>query len=172
MVGGSSVVALVAAVVAVLVAGVTAGRPRAQTLAIVAVCVAAVAGSCAWRLGQTQHSPLEEMASQHRVVTLDVEVARDARTFTRFGNDAGVVGVRVLRATAKGTTVATRDLATAFVDGRTDDLVVGRRFTMVGRLAPSQSTNEVATIDVVRRSPTRPAAWWWEASERVRAARR
>ena len=40
---------------------------------------------------------------------------------------------------------------------------------MVGRLAPSDTTSEVATIDVVRRSPTRPAAWWWEASERVRA---
>ena len=39
---------------------------------------------------------------------------------------------------------------------------------MVGRLAPSDTTSEVATIDVVRRSPTRPAAWWWEASERVR----
>ena len=60
-------------------------------------------------------------------------------------------------------------MATAFVDGPTDDLVVGRRLTMVGRLAPSDTTSEVATIDVVRRSPTRPAAWWWEASERVRA---
>jgi competence protein ComEC len=162
-------VALAAAVVSILLAGFAAGRPGARTLALVAVCIAAVAASCAWRLGQTQHSPLEEMADRHGVVTLDVEVARDARVFTRFGHEAGVVGVRVLRATAKGATVATRDLATAFVEGRTDDLVVGRRLTMVGRLGPSESTNEVATIDVVRRSPTRPAAWWWEASERVRA---
>ncbi len=152
-----------------LVAGVTVGRPGVRTLALVTVCVAAVAASCAWRLGQTQHSPLGEWADQHRLATLDVEVSRDARTFTRFGHDAGVVGVRVLRATAKDSTIATQDLATAFVDGRTDDLVVGRSLTMVGRLSPSSSTSEVATVDVVRRSPTRPASWWWEASERVRA---
>ena len=109
------------------------------------------------------------MVQQHRLATLDVEVSHDARVFSRFGQDAGVVGVRVLRASVKGSTVATRDLATAFVDGPTDDLVVGRRLTMVGRLAPSDTTSEVATIDVVRRSPSRPAAWWWEASERVRA---
>ena len=78
-------------------------------------------------------------------------------------------GVRAAGGVGGGDTVATRDLATAFVDGPTDDLVVGRRLTMVGRLAPSDTTSEVATIDVVRRSPTRPAAWWWEASERVRA---
>lgn len=169
MVGGSSVLALVVAVAAVLVAGTAVGRPRVRSFALVAVCVAAVAASCAWRLGQTQHSPLDDMVEQHRLATLDVEVSRDARVFTRFGRDAGVVGVRVLRATTNDTTVATRDLATAFVDGPTDDLVVGRRLTMVGRLAPSNTTSEVATIDVVRRSPTRPAAWWWEASERVRA---
>ncbi len=181
VVGGSSTVALSVALVAVIVAGTAVGRPRARSLALVAVCVAAVAASCAWRLGQTQHSPLDEMAARHQLATLDVEVSRDARVFTRFGHDAGVVGVRVLRATAPGggsgpraesgggDTVATRDLATAFVDGPTDDLVVGRRLTMVGRLAPSDTTSEVATIDVVRRSPTRPAAWWWEASERVRA---
>ena len=181
MVGGSSVLALLVAVVAVFAAGTTARRPRARPFTLVAVCVAAVAASCAWRLGQTQHSPLDDMVEQHRLATLDVEVSRDARVFTRFGHDAGVVGVRVLRATTHGggsgpwaesggaTTVATRDLATAFVEGPTDDLVVGRRLTMVGRLAPAGSTSEVATIDVVRRSPTRPAAWWWEASERVRA---
>ena len=169
VVGGSSLLALLVAVAAVLVAGAALGRPRARSFALVAVCVAAVAASCAWRLGQTQHSPIDGLVEQQRLATLDVEVSRDARVFTRFGRDAGVVGVRVLRATTKDATVATRDLATAFVDGPTDDLVVGRRLTMVGRLAPSNTTSEVATIDVVRRSPTRPAAWWWEASERVRA---
>ncbi len=161
--------ALVVSVGAVLVAGIAAGRNRARTLALMAVCVAAVGASCAWRLVQAQHSPLDDLAEQHQLVTLDVAVSRDAKVFTRFGQESGMVGVRVLRATAKDTTVATRDLATAFVEGPTGDLVVGRRLTMVGRLAPSDTTSEVATIDVVRRSPTRPAAWWWEASERVRA---
>ena len=136
---------------------------------MVAVGVAAVAASCAWRLAQDQHSPLDALAEQHRLVTLDAEVSRDARVFSRFGHQSAVVGVRVLRASAKDVTVATRDQATAFVDGSSGDLVVGRRLTMVGRLAPSDSTSEVATIDVVRRTHARPAVWWWEASERVRA---
>ncbi|MGH3459768.1 ComEC/Rec2 family competence protein [Aeromicrobium sp.] len=169
VVGGSSVAALVVSVMAVLVAGIAVGLPRLRSVALVAVCVGAIAASCAWRLGQTEHSPFLAMAENHRLATLDVEVTRDARVFTRFGRDAGVVGVRVLRATAGDVTVAARDTATAFVDGPTDDLVVGRRLTIVGRLAPPGATSEAATIDVIRRSPTRPAAWWWEGSERVRA---
>ncbi len=169
VVGAASWVPLAIAVAAVVVAGLAAGRPRLRAFVLVAVCVAVVAASCAWRLGQAQHSPLDAMAERHRVATLDVEVSRDARVFTRFGEESGVVGVRVLRATAGDVTVAVRDPATAFVAGPTDDLVVGRRLTMVGRLAPSGTAGEVATIDVVRRSTTRPAAWWWEASERVRA---
>ncbi len=168
-VGGSSVGALAVSLLAVLAAGLAAGARRGRTLALVAVCVAAVAASCAWRLGQTQHSPLAGLAERHLLVTLDVEVSRDAHVFTRFGNESGVVAVRVLRATSKGVTIATRDPATAFVDGPTDDLVVGRRLTVVGRLSPSDATSEIATVDVVRRSAARPAAWWWEGSERVRA---
>jgi competence protein ComEC len=162
-------IAAVAAVAAVVLAGVGFGRSRARTLTLVAVCVAAVAASCAWRLGQTQHSPLEALAERHHLVTLDVEVSRDARVFDRFGHESAVVGVRVLRATAQDVTVATRDSAMAFVDGASGDLVVGRRLTMVGRLAPPDSSSEVATIDVVRRSSARPAAWRWEASDRIRA---
>ncbi|MGI9086099.1 MAG: ComEC/Rec2 family competence protein, partial [Aeromicrobium sp.] len=169
IVGGSSVAAVVISLLAVLVAGIMIGRPRRGSLVLVVVCVAAVAASCAWRLGQTEHSPFRAMAEEHRLAVLDVEVSRDARVFTRFGHDAGVVGVRVLRATADGKTVAARDTATAFVDGPTDDLVVGRRLTLVGRLAPPGTTSEVATVDVLRRSPTRSGAWWWEGSERVRA---
>jgi competence protein ComEC len=111
VVGGSSVIALVVCVSAVLMAGIAVGRAKTRSLVLIAVCVAAVAASCAWRLGQTQHSPLDDLAGQHHLVTLDVEVSRDAKVFTRFGHESGVVGVRVLRATAKSSTVATRDLA-------------------------------------------------------------
>ena len=170
-VGGRSATALAAAVTAVAVAGIAGGVRRriGHVLVLVAICVAAIAASCAWRLGQAEHSPLVALAQRHERVVLDVEVSRDARVFTRFGRDSAVVGVRVLRATAGSRTVAVRDGASAFVDGRAEDLVVGRRLTLVGRLSPSVHTAEVAAIDVLRRSSTRPAAWWWEASERVRA---
>ena len=169
MVVASSVVALGVSVAAVLAVGTSWGRWRSRSWVLVAVCVAAVSASCAWRLGQAERSPIGAMAERHRLAVLDVQVTRDARLFAHHGRESGVVGVRVLRATAGGVTVASRDSATAFVDGRADDLVVGRRVTMVGRLSPSDATNEVATIDVVRRPATRPGAWWWEASERVRA---
>lgn len=169
LVGGGSRTAVVVTLVGAGATALAVGRPRARSVALVAVCIAAIAASCAWRLGHTESSPFRAMAEQRQLAVLDVEVSRDARAFTRFGNDAGVVGVRVIRATANGVTAAARDSATAFVDGPSDDLVVGRRLTVVGRLAPPGTTSEVATIDVVRRSPTRPAAWWWEGSERVRA---
>ncbi len=168
-VGAGSRVALALAVAGVLAAGVALGRPRGRSVALIAVCVTAVAASCAWRIALDEHSPLGSMADRHSLATLDVEVSRDARIFSRHGHVAGVVGVRVRRATAKGVTVAVRDSATAFVGAPVDDLVVGRRLTIVGRLARSDDARDVATIDVVRRSSSRPAAWWWEASERVRA---
>lgn len=169
MVGVSSVVALGVSLAAVLAAGTVWGRWRNRSWVLVTVCVAAVTASCAWKLAQAEHSPISVMAERHHLAVLDVQVTRDARPFTRHGSESGVVGVRVLRATAGGVTVSSRDAATAFVDGPASDLVVGRRLTIVGRLSPSDATNEVATIDVVRRSTTRPGAWWWEASERVRA---
>ncbi|TXL61849.1 DNA internalization-related competence protein ComEC/Rec2 [Aeromicrobium terrae] len=166
LVATSSVLAVAVALVAIALAGACVGRwPR---VAVVAVCVGLVAASCAWRLADSGASPLRDAAAHHRTAALDVRVTRDARVFTRFGSDSAAVGVRVLRATVDGRSYGVGDAATAFVDGSARDLVVGRRLTMVGRLASAESTTEVATIDVVRRSSVRGAAWWWEASQRVR----
>ncbi|AWB91761.1 competence protein ComEC [Aeromicrobium chenweiae] len=139
-----------------------------RVLALTSVCLAAVAASCAWRLTTVEHSPLTRLADQHRLATMDVEVVRDARPFSHRGQDAAVVEVRVRRVVAAGQDLRVRDRATAFVDGTPDDLVVGRRLVVVGRLGPSDASEEAAVIDVVRRGPTDRAAWWWEASERVR----
>jgi competence protein ComEC len=79
-----------------------------------------------------------------------------------------VVGVVVRRVAAGTLDLRVREAATAFVDGRDDDLVVGRRLVVQGRLAPSDRSDESATITVTRRGPSTDAAWWWEASERVR----
>ncbi len=69
-----------------------------------------------------------------------------------------------------GLDLTLRDRATAFVEGaaQEDDLVVGRRLVVRGRLAPSTTSDETAVIDVVRRGGSDRAAWWWEASEHVR----
>lgn len=157
--------ALAFAVIAVLVAGLVVGRPP---LAVAAIAVAAVAASCAWRLNAVEHSPVTQLAAEHRLATLDVEVRRDAKTFQHHGQESIVVELLVRRAVTRDVDVRTRDRATAFIDGTTDDLVVGRLLTVVGRLAPSEATDESALIDVVRRGPADRASWWWEVSETVR----
>ncbi|WP_332643904.1 DNA internalization-related competence protein ComEC/Rec2 [Aeromicrobium sp.] len=158
-------VAVVVAVAAVLLAGLAAGRP---SLAVAAIGVAAVAVSCAWRLNAIEHSPVTRLAAERRLATLEVEVRRDAKAFQQHGQESIVVELLVRRVVSRDVDVRTRDRATALVAGPADDLVVGRRLTVVGRLAPSDATDEAAVIDVVRRGPTDQASWWWEVSETVR----
>ena len=166
----SSYVSVGVAVAAVICAGVLARwRPRgAMPWLLAAICLAAIAASCAWRVTSIEHSPLTNLANDQRLATLDLEVRRDARTFTHHGHASVVVEVLVRRAVSRDVDITTRDHATAFIDGDASDLVVGRRFTAVGRLAPSDASDEAAVIDVVRRGPADRATWWWEASERVR----
>ncbi|REK70651.1 DNA internalization-related competence protein ComEC/Rec2 [Aeromicrobium endophyticum] len=164
---GSTTAAVVAAV-AVVVAGALWRRGRVVPVLLATVCVAAVATSCAWRLATVERSPLLDVAQSGRRVTLDVQVSRDARIFERRGTESTLVQVIVRRAVTSRVDIRLRDHATAFFDGRVDDLVVGRRLVLQGRLAPSETSDESVTISVDRHSPLAGAAWWWAASERVR----
>ncbi|KQV76056.1 hypothetical protein ASC61_14170 [Aeromicrobium sp. Root344] len=165
-----SYVSVVVAIASIAAAGALARwRPhRGLVWLLTAVCLAAIAVSCAWRLTTIEHSPLTQLARENRLATLDLEVRRDARTFTHHGHESVVVEVLVRRAVSRDADIRTRDHATAFLDGGAKDLVVGRRFAATGRLAPSDDSDEAAVIDVVRRGPADRATWWWEASERVR----
>jgi competence protein ComEC len=165
---GSTAAAVVAAT-AVLTAGLLWRRGRVVPVVLAAVCVAAVAASCAWRLATVESSPLVDLAHSGRHVTLDVQISRDARTFERRGTESTLVEVIVRRVVAGDVDIRLRDRATAFFDGRVDDLVVGRRFVLQGRLDPAEASDESVTIDVDRHAPTADAAWWWDASEHVRA---
>ncbi len=160
--------AAVVGVVAICLAAAT-WRRRLVPLVLSAVCVAAVAASCSWRLATVEHSPLVDLARSGRLVTLEVQVSTDARTFERRGTESTVVGVVVRRVAATGLDLRVREAATAFVDGHPDGLVVGRRVVLQGRLAPSDRSDESVTITVGRMGATAGAAWWWEASEHVRA---
>lgn len=168
LVGASSTTGIAVSVVAVVVAAATRARPVGAPFSVAAICVAAIAVSCAWRVATVERSPLGDLAQQHRVVTMDVQVSRDARSFTHVGAESTVVQVVVRRVVAPGLDLTLRDHATAFIDGSADDLVVGRRLVVRGRLAPSTTSDESAVIDVVRRGGSDRAAWWWEASEHVR----
>jgi competence protein ComEC len=165
---GSTAAAIVAAA-AVLAAGLPWRRGRAVPVLLAAVCVAAVAASCAWRLATIESSPLVDLALSGRHVTLEVQISRDARTFERRGTESTLVEVIVRRVVAGQVDIRLRDRATAFFDERVDDLVVGRRFVLRGRLDPAEASDESVTIDVDRHAPSVDAAWWWDASEHVRA---
>ncbi len=67
-----------------------------------------------------EHSPLTDLANDQRLATLDLEVRRDARTFTHHGHDSVVVEVLVRRAVSRDVDITTRDHATAFIDGDAD----------------------------------------------------
>lgn len=163
-----SLVAAASSAAAVVLAALLWNRRSGRSLLLAAICVAAVAASCAWRLATVEQSPLTRLAHGDRLVTLEVEVSRDARPFTHQGRESAAVQVTVRRVVVSGRDIRLRSRATAFVDGSADDLVVGRRLVLKGRLGPSTSSDEAAVIDVVRRGPVDRAAWWWEASEQVR----
>ena len=163
----SSRTALAVSIAAVLLAAATAGK-RQTAVAVCAIVLGAVAASCAWRLTAIEHSPITLLAHEHRIATLDLEIRRDASSFRQHGQESVVVEVLIRRVITRNIDLRTRDHATAFVTGSADGLVAGRRLTVVGRLMPSEASDESAMIDVVRRGTTRRASWWWEVSERVR----
>lgn len=163
-------VALGVALVAMIGAAVSTRWQLARPLALAAVCLSAVAASCCWRLATVESSPLAHMAQQGQIATMDVEVIRDARMFRHFGVDSSIVEVTVRRVVTNTDDVLLRDKAVAFIAGQSDDLVVGRRLTLRGRLGPSDDTAKAATISVIDRGVTRSGVWWWEASSHVREA--
>lgn len=164
---GSAVAATTSAAAVLVVAGGWRRR-RARSLLLAAVCVAMVAASCAWRLATVEESPVAELARAGRLAMLDVQIIRDARQITYQGRDSLVVEVLVLRVVTADRDVRVRSRATAFVDDAPDDLVVGRRLVVQGRLGPAESSDTAAIINVVRLGPTDRAPWWWESSEHVR----
>ena len=168
LVSAGSRAATAASVGAVLVAALLWRRRRWRVALLATVCVAAIGASCAWRLVTIEESPLVALARDHRAVTLEVDISRDARPFTHLGHESSVVQVTVRRIVAAGRVIDVRSRATAFVDGRGTDLVVGRRVVLEGRLSPATQTDEAAVIDVRSHDRPEPGAWWWEASEHVR----
>ncbi|EFQ83598.1 DNA internalization competence protein ComEC/Rec2-like protein [Aeromicrobium marinum DSM 15272] len=168
--GPSSRTAVLVAVVALLVAGVAGRRPWLVLLCLVVTVVAASTG---WRLATVESSPVSELASEGRVVTAEVTVRRDARVFEGQGRPGVVVGLVVDRVSVDGRTIDVDGRATGFGAGgpaglTAESWVVGRRGVVRARLAPSDSSDEVAVLRVLRADAPRDAPWWWEGSERVR----
>lgn len=156
------------AVVAVLVAGGSLARWRA--LGVLAVAVAAVAASVAWRLGDVGASPLVGLADDGARVTVTAQVALDARRFEGAAGVGSVAGLLVLAVEERdGRRHLVRDRVTAFLTGEHPDLVVGTRLRLSGRLQPADRSRDSAVLRVDDRTDVLATPWWWAASERVRA---
>lgn len=154
---------------AVLVLLGTAAAMRTRTWIALTLClIAVVAASCSWRIARVEGSPVTDAAAHHRSGTFELRVQRDAVQFDRSGRQQAVVDVHIKRAQIAGHPVQVNVAATAFVEGASADLVVGRTFTAVGRLEPSDSRRQAAVIDVVRRSAAHRGGWAWEAADRIR----
>lgn len=152
---------------AAIVAAFSAHR-RELLLVVVAVCVAGMAATCAWRLAAVESSPITRWAAEGRSAVLNVEVRSDARSIGTPGRELVVLDAVVRRATAGAEAVRTRAGVTLFVESAPDDLVVGRRLLVEGRLSPSDDAAEVATVSVTRLEAAEGTAWWWAASQRLR----
>jgi len=146
---------------------------RWRPIAVVMVCVAAVAGSCAWRLVELESSPVRDLAERRTTVAVDAVVAADPRRFSRFGTVSTVVRLDARRVTVSGDgdarTWSGRFPVLAFVHDAATDLSVGRRVEAHGRLQTSTESDLVAVLQVDRRSGAHAGAWWWTAADRVRA---
>ena len=148
-----------------------ARHPRLVShVVLAALCVGAVAGSCAWRVAQVESSPLSALAERRAIVEAEAQVVLDAREFSRFGATSSVAGLRIDRVTAEGRTIAMGDRVTAFLDGPAEGLVIGRRLVLTARLSPSDDPRESAVLNVIERGEVIEAATWWEGSERLRQA--
>lgn len=155
--------------VAVLLVVAAAASSRARpAVALTALTAALAAASCAWRLADVESSPLTEAARSRTMATLETTVARDPRTYERFGTVASVVELTVVRASVQGRTVGGRDTVVGFFPGPSDDLAVGQRLVVRGRLAPADDTDAAAVLTVLQRGRPEAAAPWWRGANRLR----
>jgi competence protein ComEC len=170
LVGAPSEVSVITAIAAVVVVALAQGRWR--DVALAAACIALVSGSCAWRVGVRESSPMREWADRRAAVVMEGRVTADPRLFQRFGDGSAAVRLDALRTTVEEaggrTTITGHDPVLAFVRGRASDLWVGQLVIVRGRLAPSDDDELAGTIVVDDRGRGHSAAWWWVSAQRVR----
>jgi competence protein ComEC len=168
LIGGSSAMAM-AVFGACLAAGFGCAGSRWHGAVVVLACAAAVAVSCGWRNAALEASPLRPLATHRAVITAEAVVAAEPHHFQRFGSKSTLVRLDVVRASTASGSVSGHAPVLAVIRGTGDDLTMGRRLAVAGRLRPARQPDVVAALDVVRRSSRADGAWWWLAAERVRA---
>ncbi|CAN5892479.1 ComEC/Rec2 family competence protein [soil metagenome] len=146
-------------------------RRRQHLLALALVVAAAAAPAAGLRVAQAQAGMLPRLAADEVIVDAVVVLAGDPRTVeTAFGDQVFVkASARVV--TGRGRTVRGRApvVLIAGLDVGLQDIRLGSRVALVGRLAPSDSNDLAALLRVSRLGEVRTApAWWWTMASGVR----
>jgi competence protein ComEC len=146
-----------------------AGRRR--WLASIVLVVAAAACVSALRVAGTGWGPVPELAADRAVASVHLRTTSDPRLVQGRFADLVVLEATLTRVEARGVTTSTRTPVVVFADPAWTSVDLGSTLHVVGRLAPSDSAESAAVLQVQRVVDEHAdPAWWWRASERMRAA--
>ena len=140
-------------------------------LAAVALVIAAAACVAGVRTLGTGLGPVPDLAEQRAVATVQMRPTSDPRLVHGDFADMVVIDATLTRVEARGVSTDTRTPVVVFADPDWTWVELGSTLEVVGRLAPSDSGDQAAVLQVQRLiTEHEDPAWWWQASQRMRQA--
>ena len=146
-----------------------AGRRR--RLASVVLVVAAAACVSAVRVAGTGWGPVPDLAAERAVASVHLRTTSDPHLVHGRFSDLVVLDATLTRVEARGAVTSTRTPVVVFAEPEWTSVELGSTLHVVGRLAPSDSPESAAILQVQRVvAEHADPAWWWRASQRMREA--
>src|SRR5699024_9770414 len=133
-------------------------------LVLAAVCI--VAGA---RVASVANGPVAELAEQHAVAHLRLQVDNDPRKVEGGGTPLVVFDAEITRVQARGTSAQVSAPVVVWAERAAARFRLGDTVTATAVLEPSDDTEHTAQLDVHRARLTGdPRAWWWDAAGAMR----
>jgi competence protein ComEC len=145
-------------------------RQRRLVAAVVLVVAATACVSAVHATGTTW-GPVSDLANQRAVAAVQLRTTSDPRLVQGRFADLVVLDATLTQVEARGTTTNTRTPVVVFAEPEWMSVKLGSTLDVVGRLAPSDSPDSAAVLQVHRVvAEQAEPAWWWQASQRMREA--
>ena len=142
-----------------------------RLLAGVVLVVAATACVSAAHVTGAAWGPVPDLAEERAVAAVQLRTTSDPRLVHGRFADLVVLDATVTRVEARGTTTKTRTPVVVFAEPEWMSVELGSTLDVLGRLAPSDSPDSAAVLQVHRVvAEQAEPAWWWRASQRMREA--